>query len=89
MLCHVLGQEGLAFTELAIDQRLLVFDLGGGTLDLAVVQYRTNEVRVVSLTVIWNWAVWILQRFSWMPPPKHLSRNLAVIRVLIAAVSSF
>lgn len=47
-LCHVLGQEGLAFTELAIDQRLLVFDLGGGTLDLAVVQYRTNEVRVVA-----------------------------------------
>ena len=34
-LCHVLGNEGLAFTELAIDQQLLVFDLGGGTLDLA------------------------------------------------------
>ncbi len=47
-LCHVLGNEGLAFTELAIDQQLLVFDLGGGTLDLAIVKYRTNEVRVVA-----------------------------------------
>lgn len=47
-LCHVLGQEGLAFTELAIDQQLLVFDLGGGTLDLAVVKYKTNEVCVVA-----------------------------------------
>jgi molecular chaperone DnaK len=47
-LCHVLGNEGLAFTELAIDQQLLVFDLGGGTLDLAIVKYKTNEVRVVA-----------------------------------------
>lgn len=47
-LCHVLGHEGLAFTELAIDQQLLVFDLGGGTLDLAVVKYKTNEVCVVA-----------------------------------------
>ena len=47
-LCHVLGNEGLAFTELAIDQQLLVFDLGGGTLDLAIVKYKTNEVRVLA-----------------------------------------
>lgn len=47
-LCHVLGNEGLAFTELAIDQQLLVYDLGGGTLDLAVVRYSSNEVRVVA-----------------------------------------
>ena len=47
-LCHVLGHEGLAFTELAIDQQLLVFDLGGGTLDLAVVKYKTNEVCVIA-----------------------------------------
>lgn len=47
-LCHVLGNEGLAFTELAIDQQLLVFDLGGGTLDLAIVRYRQNEVKVVA-----------------------------------------
>lgn len=47
-LCHVLGSEGLAFAELAIDQQLLVFDLGGGTLDLAIVSYSSNEVRVVA-----------------------------------------
>jgi len=47
-LCHVLGNEGLAFTELAIDQQLLVFDLGGGTLDIAIVKYKTNQVRVVA-----------------------------------------
>ncbi len=47
-LCHVLGHEGLAFTELAIDQQLLVYDLGGGTLDLAIVKYTTNAVRVVA-----------------------------------------
>ncbi len=47
-LCHVLGNEGLAFTELAVDQQLLVFDLGGGTLDLAIVKYQTNQVRVVA-----------------------------------------
>lgn len=47
-LCHVLGSEGLAFAELAIDQQLLVFDLGGGTLDLAIVSYSSDEVRVVA-----------------------------------------
>jgi len=47
-LCHVLGNEGLAFTELAIDQQILIYDLGGGTLDLAIVKYASNEVRVVA-----------------------------------------
>ncbi len=47
-LCHVLGDEGLAFVELAVDQKILVFDLGGGTLDLAVVDYRADNVRVVA-----------------------------------------
>lgn len=47
-LCHVLGNEGLAFTELATDQQLMVYDLGGGTLDLAIVKYASNEVRVVA-----------------------------------------
>lgn len=47
-LCHVLGQEGLAFSELASDEQLLVFDLGGGTLDLAVVHYKPNEVQVLA-----------------------------------------
>lgn len=47
-LCHVLGNEGLAFTELAVDQQLLIYDLGGGTLDLAIVKYSTNQVQVVA-----------------------------------------
>lgn len=47
-LCHVLGNEGLAFTELAIDQQVLVYDLGGGTLDLAIVKYTSDEVRVIA-----------------------------------------
>lgn len=47
-LCHVLGNEGLAFTELAIDQQVLVYDLGGGTLDLAIVKYASDEVRVIA-----------------------------------------
>lgn len=47
-LCHVLGSEGIAFAELAIDQQLLVYDLGGGTLDLALVKYAEDEVRVVA-----------------------------------------
>lgn len=47
-LCHVLDQEGLAFTELAPEQQLMVYDLGGGTLDLAIVSYKPNEVRVVA-----------------------------------------
>lgn len=48
-LCHVLGQDGLAFSALAIDEQLLVFDLGGGTLDLAVIHYQPDEVRVVAV----------------------------------------
>ena len=47
-LCQVLGTEGIAFAELAIDQQLLIFDLGGGTLDLAIVKYASDEVRVVA-----------------------------------------
>ena len=47
-LCHVLGTEGLWFSELAESQRILVFDLGGGTLDLALVKYSKNEVAVIA-----------------------------------------
>lgn len=47
-LCHVLGSEGLAFTELVIDQQLLIFDLGGGTLDLSVVSYTNDQVKVLA-----------------------------------------
>jgi len=47
-LCYVLGTEGLWFTELADEQKILVYDLGGGTFDLSLVRYRRNEVRVIA-----------------------------------------
>ncbi|MBL8849785.1 MAG: Hsp70 family protein, partial [Planctomycetaceae bacterium] len=46
-LCYVLG-EGMWFAELAEDQRVLVFDLGGGTFDLSLVQYNRSEVKVIA-----------------------------------------
>ena len=47
-LCYVLGQEGIWFTELANEQTILVYDLGGGTFDLSLVKYRQDEVRVIA-----------------------------------------
>ncbi|MBI5761057.1 MAG: Hsp70 family protein [Planctomycetales bacterium] len=47
-LCYVLGAEGLWFSELANEQRILVYDLGGGTFDLSLVKYAQNEVRVMA-----------------------------------------
>jgi molecular chaperone DnaK len=47
-LVYVLGTEGLWFTELAEEQRILVYDLGGGTFDLSLVRYQKNEVRVLA-----------------------------------------
>jgi len=47
-LCYVLGSEGLWFTELADEQRILVYDLGGGTFDLSLVSYQKNEVKVIA-----------------------------------------
>jgi molecular chaperone DnaK len=47
-LCYVLGSEGLWFTELAGEQRILVYDLGGGTFDLSLVRYRKDEVTVLA-----------------------------------------
>ncbi len=49
-LCYVLGSEGLWFTELADEQRILVYDLGGGTFDLSLVRYHKDEVKVVAST---------------------------------------
>ncbi len=46
-LCYVLG-EGMWFAELANDQTVMVFDLGGGTLDLSLVRYNQQEVRVIA-----------------------------------------
>lgn len=47
-LCYVLGTEGLWFSELAEEQKILVFDLGGGTLDLSLVKYSRDEVAVIA-----------------------------------------
>lgn len=47
-LCYVLGTEGLWFSELAEEQRIMVYDLGGGTFDLSVVKYRQDEVTVIA-----------------------------------------
>ena len=47
-LCYVLGGESLAFTELAADQRIMVYDLGGGTFDLSMVRYTRDEVSVIA-----------------------------------------
>jgi len=47
-LCHVLGNDGLNFSVLSEAQQILVFDLGGGTLDLAVVRYSQDEVQVIA-----------------------------------------
>src|SRR5262249_13181135 len=49
-LCYVLGTEGLWFSELASEQRILVYDLGGGTFDLSLVSYRKDQVRVIAST---------------------------------------
>lgn len=47
-LCFVLGTEGAWFVELATDQRILVVDLGGGTYDLTIVQYKRNQINVLA-----------------------------------------
>ena len=47
-LCYVLGTEGLWFSELAVEQQILVYDLGGGTFDLSLVRYQKNEVQVIA-----------------------------------------
>ncbi len=47
-LCYVLGTEGSWFAELAEKQRILVYDLGGGTFDLSLVQYQKDEVNVIA-----------------------------------------
>lgn len=49
-LCYVLGTEGLWFSELADEQRILVYDLGGGTFDLSLVSYQKDHVRVIAST---------------------------------------
>lgn len=47
-LCYVLGTEGMWFSELADSQKIMVYDLGGGTFDLSLVSYSQNAVNVIS-----------------------------------------
>ena len=47
-LCYVLGTEGMWFSELADSQKIMVYDLGGGTFDLSLVSYTKNSVNVVA-----------------------------------------
>ncbi len=70
-LCYVLG-EGMWFAELANDQTVMVFDLGGGTLDLSLVKYNKQQVTVVASGgnlnlggVDWNAALeeWACEQF--------------------------
>jgi molecular chaperone DnaK len=56
-LCYVLGADdaasadgGMWFNELANEQTILVYDLGGGTFDLSLVKYKQDEVRVLAST---------------------------------------
>jgi len=46
-LCYVLS-EGMWFAELANEQTILIFDLGGGTFDLSLVKYNAKEVKVLA-----------------------------------------
>lgn len=46
-MCYVLS-EGMWFAEIANEQTVLVFDLGGGTFDLSLVKYNQDEVRVLA-----------------------------------------
>jgi molecular chaperone DnaK len=47
-LCHVLGTEGMWFSELADAQTIMVYDLGGGTFDLSLVRYTPDSVEVMA-----------------------------------------
>ena len=47
-LCFILGEEGTGFAALAKEQRVLVYDLGGGTFDLSLVDYKADNIRVLA-----------------------------------------
>ena len=42
------GKRRALVLELAGEQRILVYDLGGGTFDLSLVRYQKNEVVVLA-----------------------------------------
>ena len=47
-LCYIMGEDGLLFSHLADRQRILVCDLGGGTYDLALIEYSNADIQVVA-----------------------------------------
>ena len=77
-LCYVLG-EGMWFAELANDQTVMVFDLGGGTFDLSLVRYNKQQVTVVASGgnlhlggIDWNSALekWACEQFVQETPDE-------------------
>lgn len=93
-LCYVLGTEGLWFTELADEQRILVYDLGGGTFDLSLVKYHKDEVCVMASSgdlhlggIDWNSALEqaICERFveDFNTDPRQDPRSLQALALEI------
>ncbi len=78
-LCHVLGHEGLAFTELAIDQTLLVYDLGEEHWTSLWCAIRRMKCGSLHPTVICSWVWWTGPKLWSMPQPISSSRILVRI----------
>jgi len=47
VLCYLLSREGEWLRDDPAEHHILVYDLGGGTFDLALVRYCRNKVRIV------------------------------------------
>lgn len=93
-LCYVLGSEGLWFTELADEQRILVYDLGGGTFDLSLVKYHKDEVKVIASTgdlhlggIDWNQTLQeaICDRFAreFGSDPRHDAESMQLLATAV------
>jgi molecular chaperone DnaK len=72
-LCFALGRAGLVMTYLHEDSTFLVYDLGGGTFDLSLVRYDTQQLRVLAtsgekqlgaLTGTSGWSISLPSTFS-------------------------
>jgi len=89
-LCYVLG-EGMWFAELANDQTVMVFDLGGGTFDLSLVRYNKQQVTVVASGgnlnlggIDWNAALekWACEQFLLESPGEDPRLDLHTMQAL-------
>ncbi|QDT54137.1 Chaperone protein DnaK [Caulifigura coniformis] len=89
-LCYVLG-EGMWFAELANDQTVMVFDLGGGTFDLSLVRYNKQQVTVVASGgnlnlggIDWNAALekWACEQFLQETPGEDPRLDLHTMQAL-------